>query len=44
MDFRPIIRPIEVIKKELLDTLILEVFIPVLMVNGIEKHAKNLMS
>ena len=44
MDFRPNIRPIEVIKKELLERLILEVFIPVLMVNGIENHAKNLMS
>ena len=44
MDFRPNIKPIDLIKKELLDRLILEVFVPVLMVNGIEKHGKNLMS
>ena len=44
MDFRPNIIPIEVIKKELLEELVLETFILVLMVNGIESHGKNLMS
>ena len=43
MDFRPNITPIEVIKKELLEGLILETLILVLMVNGTEKHGKNLL-
>ena len=43
MDFRPNITPIEVIKKELLEELIPEIFIPVLMVNGIRTHGKSLM-
>ena len=42
MDFRPNITPIE--KKELLEELISEIFILVLMVNGIESNEKNLMS
>ena len=44
MDFRPNITPIEVIKKELLEELISEIFILVLMVNGTKSHGKNLMS
>ena len=41
MDFRPNITPIEVIKKELLEERISEIFILVLMVNGIESHGKS---
>ena len=44
MDFGANITPIEVIKKDLLDELISETFILVLMVNGTEKHGKNLMN
>ena len=43
MDFRPNITHIEVIKKDISEGLILETFILVLMVNGTEKHGKNLM-
>ena len=45
MDFKRNITPIEVIKKkELLEELILEIFILVLLLNGIRTHGKNLMS
>ena len=45
MDFRPNISPIEVIKKELLEELggILEIFILLLLINGIKTRGKNLI-
>ena len=43
MDFGANITPIEVIKKEVLEELISEIFILVLMVIGIKNHGKNLM-
>ena len=44
MDFRPNITPVEVIKKGGFGGTYLEIFILVLMVNGIESHGKNLMN
>ena len=44
MDFGANETPVEILKKELLEELILETFIPVLLVNGIESHGTNLMS
>ena len=43
MNFGANITPIEVIKKELLEELILEIFILVLIINGLKTHGKNLM-
>ena len=43
MDFRQNITPIEVVKKELLEELILDMFILVLPMNGIKTHGKNLV-
>ena len=44
MDFGANVTPVEVIKKELLEELILGIFILVLTVNGIKSHEKTLMS
>ena len=45
MDFRPNITPVEVIKKGAFGgSFISEIFILVLMINGIESHGKNLTS
>ena len=43
MDFNPNKTPIEIIKKVLLVVLILEMFILILIKNGIEIHGKNLI-
>ena len=43
MDFGANITPVEVIKKELMEELISEIFNLVLMINGIKTHGKNLV-
>ena len=43
MDFGAHITPVEVIKKELMEELISEIFSLVLMINGIKTHGKNLV-
>ena len=44
MAFKPNITPVEVIKNEHLEELILEIFIPILLINSIKTHGKNLIS
>ena len=44
MDFSANKRPVEVIKKVHLEELILETFILILVVNGMESNGKNSMS
>ena len=43
MDFRPNIAVVEIIKEVAFGRTYLETFIPVLIVNGIEIHGKDLM-
>ena len=44
MDFGANKTPVEVIKKEPLEKLTLDIFILILMVNDLESHGKNLIS
>ena len=44
MDFSANKTPVEIIKEEHLEEHILEIFILVLMINGIKSHGMNLMS
>ena len=44
MDFGANLAPVEVIKKGALEELILQIFILMLIVNGIKTHGRNLRS